>query len=109
MKEYLFSILAAFVIAFHLFSLKLLSVYDQYFYEILIFIIVTMIISRYLIYLAMSETSNPADVHLLLNTSVFVTLLLSVYFLKLKNFDIIRYITGIVVVIIGLYIVQTSY
>ena len=108
MNYIFFSILGTVTVACHLFSLKLLSSHKQYFNEILIFAIVTMLLSRYFIYLGMSKTKNPTNVHLILNTSVFITLLLSLLILKIKDFNLTRYIIGAVVVLTGLYIVNTS-
>ena len=105
MNHYLYACLATFVVAFHLFSLKLLSLHKEYFYEILGFTIITMLLSRYFIFLAMRETSNPTDVHLILNCSIFITLLLSYYILKNK-IDLFRYVLGILFVFIGLCIVH---
>ena len=105
MEHYIYACLATLVVSFHLFSLKLLSLYKDYFYEIFVIMIITMILSRYFIYLAMSKTSNPTDVHLILNCSIFITLLLSYFYLKV-NIDILKYIVGIVFVGIGLCIVH---
>ena len=105
MEHYFYACLATLVVSFHLFSLKLLSSYNDYFYEILGFAIISMLLSRYFIYMAMSKTSNPTDVHLILNCSIFITLLLSYYVLKVK-IDMLKYILGIFVVFIGLCIVH---
>jgi len=109
MEYLLFSLLAAIVIGIHIFSLKLLSKYDKYFIEISILVVVTMILSRFLIYYAMFYSDNPTNVHLLLSVSVFITFLASWYFFKLEKFDIKRNIGGMILVLLGFYFIQTSY
>ena len=106
--EYIYAYFASFIVALHLFSLKLLSEYETYYYEILLFMFVTLVISRILIYYAMRETNNPSNVHLILNLSVFVTLLLTGIFLKLDNIDLSHYIIGVIFILIGLYFIRES-
>ena len=108
MSYIFFSILATVTVACHLFSLKLLLSHKQYLNQILIFTTVTMLLSRYFIYLGMSKTKNPTNVHLILNMSVFITLLLSLCILKIKDFNLTRYVIGAIIIIIGLYVVNTS-
>ena len=79
------------------------------FIEISILVVVTMILSRFLIYYAMYYSNNPANVHLLLNFSVFITFIASWYFFKLEKFDIKRNIGGMILVLLGFYFIQTSY
>ena len=56
----------------------------------------------------MRETNNPSNVHLILNLSVFVTLLLTGIFLKLDNIDLSQYIIGVSFILIGLYFIRES-
>lgn len=109
MTGLIYSILSAILVGMHLFSIKLLSVYTLYFNYILFFTLLTMILSRYTIYLAMKNTNNPTNVNLILNLSVFVTFFASLYFLKLEKFDFPRYVIGILFIIIGLTFIQMSY
>lgn len=106
--NYIYSILATLFVGIHLFSIKLLSVFKSKYYEILSFTIFTLIISRILIYYAMKDSENPADVHIILSFSVFVTFFLSLYFFKLDKIDVYKYALGIMLIIAGLYFVQTS-
>ena len=106
--NYVYSILGCVFVGIHLFSLKLLSTYENYFNEILLFMIFTLIISRFLIYYAMKETDNPTNVHNILSLSVFVTLILSNMFLKLNNYNIYIYLLGIVFILIGLYFIRIA-
>ena len=82
--------------------------YVYSFNEILLFMIFTLIISRFLIYYAMKETDNPTNVHNILSLSVFVTLILSNMFLKLNNYNIYIYLLGIVFILIGLYFIRIA-
>ena len=110
MSEYVFySSLSCLVVGLHLLSLKLLSYFTEYWTPIVIFAIVTMIISRFLIYTAMSKTDNPTNVHIILNMSVFVTFMGALFFLKLDDFDIMHYILGLVFIMLGIVFIQTSY
>ena len=106
--DYFYSICASIFVGLHLFSLKLLSKFPTRFYEIFTFMIVTLIVSRFFIYLAMRSTQNATTVHIVLNMSVFVTLFASIYVFHLTNFDFKRYIIGLLLVVAGLYFVQTS-
>lgn len=106
--DYFYSICASIFVGLHLFSLKLLSKFPTRFYEIFTFMILTLLISRFLIYLAMSTTQNATNVHIILNLSVFVTLFASIYVFNLTNFNFKRYMIGLSLVVAGLYFVQTS-
>ena len=106
--KYFYSILASLTIGLHLFAIKLMSEYKAYFYEMLILSAVALIISKYFTYYAMVKFKNPTDVHIILNFSVFITLFLSVYILNIPAINIYKYIFGILLVIIGLYFIQTS-
>ena len=106
--EYIYAYFASFIVALHLFSLKLLSEYESYYYEILLFMFITLVISRILIYYAMKETNNPTNVHLILNFSVFFTLFLTGIFLKLDNIDLVKYIIGVIFILFGLYFIRES-
>lgn len=110
MDEYIvYALLSALVVGLHLFSLKLLSLYEDYVVLLLAFVIATMLASRFLIYTAMRKTDNPTNVHLILNLSVFVTLAASMMFLPIQEFHVTYYISGVVCMLLGLYLVQLSY
>lgn len=109
MEYIIYSFLACFVVSLHLFSMKLLSLYDSYFYTILIFTTVTLLLSRYLIYMGMSKTNNPTNVHMILNMSVFFTFLFTLMILKIENFDIKYYSLGLIFIVIGLSLINMSY
>ena len=106
--NYLYTFSACLFVGIHLFSLKLLSSYENYFYEILMFMITTLLISRVLIYYAMKESDNPTNVHLILSLSVFVTFILSNIFFKYTNISLYKYVFGIILIILGLYLVRNS-
>lgn len=110
MEQYhMCSLIAAFFLSLHLFSIKLLTIYDSYFYEILAFTIIALLISRYLIYISMKSTKNPTNVHLMLTTSVFFTFIFTLLFLKIQDFDIKKYSIGLLFIFIGIVCIQTSY
>lgn len=107
--NYIYSFLGCLFVGVHLFSLKLLSTYEDYFNEILLFMIITLIVSRFLIYYAMKETDNPTNVHNILSLSVFVTFILSNIFLfDSVKLNIYSYVFGITLIILGLYVVRIS-
>ena len=108
MISYIFAILASLTAGIHIFSLKLLSSYDNT-YSLIMLIILTMIISRYFIYLSMKYTTNPSIVHLILNLSVFVTFFGSLYLFKMENFNPYIFAGGIVVIITGISMIRYSY
>ena len=56
----------------------------------------------------MKDSENPTNVHIILSFSVFVTFFLSLYFFKLDKIDVYKYALGIMLIIAGLYFVQTS-
>ena len=105
----LYSSIAAVLMGFHIFSMKLMSVYKQYFYHLATFIVLSFILTRYLIYIAMENTSNPTIVHMILNCSVFVTLLLSMFVLKVKDFNYGLFAFGLVLFVAGIACIQQSY
>lgn len=107
--SYFYSIIASITVGIHLFTLKLLSKFKSRFNEIFILMIITLILSRLLIYYAMSTVENPTNVHIILSLSVFVTFFASMYFFKLNNFDVISYIIGVLLIISGLYFINHSY
>jgi drug/metabolite transporter (DMT)-like permease len=108
MKGLIFSILASLTAGIHIFSLKLLSEYNNT-YLLLLLIATTMLLSRYFIYAAMKYSDNPSIVHLILNLSVFVTFFGSIFLLKMKKFDIRVFIIGIFFILGGLFFVHKSY
>ena len=105
----LYSFIASIIVGLHLFSIKLLSLYPKWTVPLIVFIIVTFAISRILIYYAMKNISNPAIVNVLLNCSVFVTFLASLYFLKLQTFNIWLFGLGLILVVIGFTCIHMSY
>ena len=109
MWEYIFGLLAAITAGIHIFGMKLFSVYKDRFYEVLAFVVTTMIISRLFIYYAMEHTKNPTLIHLMLNCSIFVTFLLSIVVLELKDFHQGLFCLGLLLTVIGMGCVQYSY
>lgn len=106
--NYIYSFLACLFVGIHLFSLKLLSSHENYYNEIMFFMIATLLISRVLIYYAMSETDNPTNVHIILSLSVFVTFILSNIFFHSVKLNTYSYMSGIILIIFGLYLVRIS-
>ena len=114
-----YSSLAAIVVGFHIFSFKYIDHLlknkagkskKQHIIEFSLTIFISLaafLLSRYLIFRGMQNTDHPSLVHIILNMSVFVTLLLSLILLGSKP-CISRLILGIIVTLLGLYIVQTS-
>ena len=86
-----------------------MSVYKQYFYHLATFIVLSFILTRYLIYIAMENTSNPTIVHMILNCSVFVTFLLSMFVLEVKDFNYGLFAVGLVLFVAGIACIQQSY
>lgn len=74
----------------------------------MICIIITVILSRYLIYLGM-KTIDPTIVHLIISLSVFVTFSGTVFILKKHDFHIPRFIFGIILILSGTYFVQLAH
>lgn len=106
----LYSLIAALVTGFHIFSLKYLHhVEKKWYYYALLIVILLAILSRYLIFHSMKHTTNPTIVHLLLNFSTFVTFFLSLWFLKLNDFNIYLFLFGLFLITIGLVLIQYSY
>ena len=118
-KFILYSSLAAFVVGFHIFSFKYIDFLlknrvgksnKQHIVEFSLTILISLLaflLSRYLIFKGMQSTDHPALVHIILNMSVFVTLILSLLLLGSQP-CITRLIVGTLVTLLGLYIVQTS-
>jgi drug/metabolite transporter (DMT)-like permease len=106
----LYSLIAALVTGFHIFSLKYLHhVEKKWHYYALLIVILLAILSRYLIFHSMKHTTNPTIVHLLLNFSIFVTFFLSLWFLKLNDFNIYLFSFGLLLTVIGFFLIQYSY
>lgn len=105
----LYSFIASIIVGLHLFSIKLLSLYPKWTVPLIIFIVVTFGITRVLIYYAMKNVSNPAIVNVLLNCSVFVTFLASLYFLKLQTFNMWLFGLGLIFIVIGFTCINMSY
>uniref|UniRef100_A0AB39JCD6 EamA domain-containing protein n=1 Tax=Florenciella sp. virus SA2 TaxID=3240092 RepID=A0AB39JCD6_9VIRU len=110
---YIYAIVSCIIIGFHIFSLKYLDISikthknknNKYF--ILLFIIITAIISRFFIYKSMQTAPHPAFVHIILNFSIFIVLLLSIIILK-KKVDLLKFIIGLLLCISGFIIVKKS-
>ena len=108
-----FAILASLLVGCHIFSMKMITKYyknNQKLFNIsLVITISSFILSRIFIILAMRKT-NPVFVHIILNFSIFVTLILSLLFIKdsFKNIKLKQFILGLVIFIIGLMIIQLS-
>lgn len=108
---YVYAVGACVVVSVHLFTLKMIS-YSTKQREINRFLaitIVSMLLSRWLIYKAMQAVDNPTLVHIILNFSIFFTLAASMLFLDVKVFDVYRFGTGLVLIVAGMGIVQLSY
>ena len=111
-----YACLASFIVGFHIFSFKYIDIINKMpksykksqlmFWTILISAI-AFILSRIFIFKGMEKTTHPAYVHLILNCSVFITLVLSVIILN-QSLDYLRLIGGIIITLVGLAIVQTS-
>ena len=108
-----FPFLASLLIGCHIFSMKMITKYyknNQKLLYISLFIsIISFLISRVFIIFSMKNT-NPVIVHIILNFSIFITLILSLIFIKdsFKNIKLKQFILGLVVFIIGLMIIQLS-
>ena len=111
--KYLILILATIIIGLHVFSMKLITNHYDDVNEIdnllifyFIFFIITQIVGKLLIFY---ECFNLPIVfiHLVLNCSVFVTFILSIFILN-RKYDYLKTILGIILVLSGLYLVETS-
>ena len=113
MNYYYYAIISAIILGFHIFSLKYLDIvlkkkdnkYGHYY--IILFIALTVILSRFTIFKGMKRVNNPALVHLILNFSVFIVLFLSITILKIKV-KIYKFLFGTFICLFGFYIVNTS-
>ena len=115
----IYSLLAAFIVGFHIFSFKYLdillkksggngkNVYNMEFYLVIFISVITFLISRWLIFKGMQTAPNPAMVHAILNTSVLVTFLLSLFLLG-THADFCRILIGILFILVGTIIIQFS-
>lgn len=107
----LYAIIASIIVGFHLFTLKMLSYKqnktEKIFYGVIT--LITLLLSRYFIYKSMELTTNPTLVHIILNLSVFITFICSLFILKLHDFYISRFIIGIILITLGIGCIQSSY
>ncbi len=115
----IYSLLAALIVGFHIFSFKYLdillkkgggngkNVYNMKFYLVIFISLVTFLLSRWLIFRGMQTAPNPAMVHAILNTSVLVTLVLSLLLLGARA-DFCRILLGILFILVGTIIIQFS-
>ena len=108
MEYVIYSLLACFVLSLHIFSMKLMSLYNSQFYPLLIFTTITLLLSRYLAYVGMCKTDNPTNVHMILNMSVFFTFVFTMIFLKIEKFNITYYSIGLILVVVGLCFIKLS-
>jgi hypothetical protein len=109
MYYYVYAAIASILIGVQMFSLKLMSEKKEWFYRLVVLIIATLIVSRFLIFEGMKRVSNPTLVHLILNLSVFVTFFASYFFLNVSDFDCRVFFLGIVLITMGTGCIQLSY
>ena len=104
---YLYAIIASILVGLHIFTFKYIEKYEKYYYLIFLSLSVLLwICSRYFLYKS-NKSVDVVLVHLFLTCSIFVTLLLSIIIYK-ANYDLIRMITGIILAIFGIYLVDSS-
>lgn len=109
MYDLLYALLGSITAGFHIFSLKFLSLNILSFPLSLLLVVVTMIISRIFIFIAMKMSNNPTIVHLILNMSVFVTFALSYFYLKVRDFNLKLFFLGILLILSGTSCIHFSY
>jgi hypothetical protein len=109
MWGYIYALIAAFVVSFHIVSMKMMSVHKDRFYEIAGFSLVALVVSRVFIYWAMESVSNPTLVHICLNCSIFMTFLLSFFVLGIKDFNTELFGLGLLLTVVGMGCIQYSY
>jgi|TARA_B110000285_G_scaffold235399_1_gene316867 hypothetical protein len=110
---YIYTLLATIIIGFHIFSIKYLdivlkkdnNIYGHYY--VILFIIITSIVSRYLLFKGMEGCDNPAIINIIVNFCVFIVLFLSVLILKVKV-KIFKFLFGSLICVVGFYIVGES-
>ena len=105
----LYSLIAALVTGFHIFSLKYLESVKDDTYLLLTGVVLLAIVSRYSIYHAMKYTDNPTIVHLFLNFSTFITFFLSMWLLKINTFCLTTFLSGMFLISIGFFLINYSY
>lgn len=108
MIGYLYSIIASFLIGIQLFSVKLMSVYPEYFYTFILFSVIVLILSRICIYYAMNKL-DAYLVHTILTLSVVFTIIFSFYLFGIKNFNFTYFIIGLFLLISGIILIQLSH
>lgn len=111
---YIYAIVASIIVGFHVFSLKYLDISIKTHknknikYFLLLFIIITAIISRILFYKGLQTANHPAFVQIILSIiSIFIVLFLSAIILK-KKVDYLIFTIGTILTFSGLYVVQKS-
>ncbi len=110
---YYYTLLATIIVGFHVFSLKYLDIvlkkkdnkYGHYY--VILFVIITAIVTRFLIFKSMQTVDNPAIINIILNFCIFIVLFLSVTILKIKV-NIFKFLVGTIFCLIGFYIVNDS-
>ena len=105
----IYALIASICIGFHIFSIKYIQQLKDktLFIFILIGSFCLFLISRVFIYL--SSIYIPISyVHVLLNLSILVTTLLSIYIYQLKV-NLPQFLSGFILIVIGLLIIRKSY
>ena len=109
MIEYLYPSLASLLIGLRVISYKLMSLNSKYYNYLLVFVLITIVSSQYLIYKSMFYINNPTIINLILYSSVFITFFFTVFILKQSDFNSYYFFIGLVFIIIGILFIQTSY
>ena len=111
---YIYAIIASIIVGCHVFSLKYLDISIQTHenknikYFLLLFIILTAIVSRILLFKSLQTAKHPVFVQTVLNVmSIFVVLILSTIILK-KNVNYLIFTFGVILTFSGIYVVQKS-
>jgi len=114
MLAYIYAIVASIIVGFHVFSLKYLDISinshknKNIKYFLVLFIIITAIVSRILLYKSFQIANHPVFIQTVLNIIViFVVLILSVIVLK-KQVNYLIFTTGAIITFSGLYVAQKS-
>ena len=105
--SYVLMLFAIICVGCHIFSFKYIQHCKQnYFNSLIIGSFLLWCLSRVFIYYSSFEL-DIVFLHLLLNTSVFVTLFLSVFVLKQK-YNMMKMLIGLFLALFGLYLVKSS-
>ena len=105
--SYVMMFFAILCVGCHIFSFKYMQhCKHDYFITLIVGSFLLWCLSRVFIYYSSYEL-DIVFLHLLLNTSVFVTLFLSVFILKQK-YNMIKMLIGLLLALFGLYLVKSS-